>query len=122
MSSRRFCDICDNPLTTEDDKPFIRYFTEKPIQISLIPMRVDGGAANDLCVSCKLNIASLGSPTLPDYTKVEGIATLQSAALASGMGGKPISGGTQPVKDFPYEPSVKTPKEEPATQPKEEQG
>jgi hypothetical protein len=84
--TRRFCDICDKPLTPEDDLPFIRWHAEKDVQVMVAVTNSVGGILNDICQNCKEIIVIDGKPERPAAVQQK-IATLQPnpASLPSPM-------------------------------------
>lgn len=74
--TKRFCDICEKPLTPEDDKPFVRYHASKDAQIMLVVTNSNGGVLTDVCENCKQVIAIDGALIPPQREPTE-IATLQ---------------------------------------------
>lgn len=107
MATKRFCDICDQPLKEEDDKPFIRVFeynltadsdSNKKAKASAHVMILNEGnhVLTDVCIGCKLKIVNDGKPPTPVQQK---IATLQPAPTT--MPSTPLP----PIRTF--EPSLR---------------
>jgi hypothetical protein len=93
MATRRFCDICDQPLTAEDDKPFVKLFKyyppggahttqeEKSEAIGHIMVtNTHGHILNDVCNPCKLKVVTDG--TIYSTAIPPKIATLQPKVAA----------------------------------------
>lgn len=93
MATRRFCDLCDQPLTPEDDQPLVRalsytpisatgqrnYSAEGPPKLQAVAYveitNENNKPLTDVCIGCKLHIVSDGLPTT--QPKPSPIATLQ---------------------------------------------
>lgn len=93
MATRRFCDICDKPLTNADVQPLVREFVyrqrgadgeilpdvagEEPIKNKVVAYVEITNANNhpltDICIECRLRVVSDGTPV----SKPTAIATLQ---------------------------------------------
>lgn len=93
MATRRFCDICDKPLTNADVQPLVREFAyrqrgadgeilpiaagEEPLQNKVVAYVEITNANNhpltDICIECRLRVVSDGTPV----SKPTAIATLQ---------------------------------------------
>lgn len=93
MATRRFCDICDKPLTNADVQPLVREFAyrlrgpsgefepypegEEPIKNKVVAYVEITNANNhpltDICIECRLRVVSDGTPV----SKPTAIATLQ---------------------------------------------
>lgn len=87
MATKRFCDICDNQLTEEDDRPFIRVLeygadTANPAkptakaQAHVMVMNEGKHILTDVCNGCKLKIVNTGEPMT-----TEQVATLQPSSI-----------------------------------------
>lgn len=80
MSTRRFCDICDSPLTPEDDRAFVRAFSyntdkDPALAVGFIMITNEHNhALTDVCSRCKLRVVVEGQPHEVAMPK---IATLQ---------------------------------------------
>lgn len=93
MATRRFCDICDKPLTVADTQPLVREFAycprgpdgeippqvegEEPVKNKVVAYVEITNANNhpltDICIECRLRVVSDGTPV----SKPTSIATLQ---------------------------------------------
>lgn len=125
MATRRFCDLCDQPMQPQDDEPFIRHSPLKDIQIALIVTNQSGGVVNDLCNSCKVELVLHGLPnreqrkvidieTPPDVAPV----TLHGRSAGGSGGAKPIY--ERSLREEPTsssQPQTETPTEETNNQP-----
>jgi len=101
MATRRFCDLCDEPIKPDDDKPFVRCFTpprqgaEKVIGHVMI-MNLQNHVLTDVCNECKLRVVTDGD----DYDPASApVATLQPNFV------KPVPVPT-PIPVLPFTPSI----------------
>lgn len=134
MATRRFCDLCDNPLKPEDDVPLVRVLEypderlagQKPnkafayVQVT----NENNHPLTDVCIGCKLSIVTNGELAPTTVT----IATLQPQVAADTpvptpffkLPEKPpqvplVAQPTIPVPEVQFEPSL------PARKPPEQQ-
>src|SRR3954471_18189565 len=90
MATRRFCDICDQPLQPQDDQPFVRAYEYRPPgeivddETVTPPLKAvayveitnqNNKPLTDICSGCKLHIVTNGEPTTRPTPRP--IATLQ---------------------------------------------
>jgi hypothetical protein len=102
MATRRFCDLCDEPIQPEDDQPFIRVYVPTHSGIRAVPkavghimiMNEQNHVLTDVCNGCKLKVVNDGaSQTLP------AVATLQQQPSSTVPAALPT-----PV--LPFTPSI----------------
>ena len=76
--TRRFCDMCDKEMSTEDDLPFIRklkFGNPQKMAIGFIMITNEfNHTISDICSDCKLAIVTQG---LPHVIEGSTVATLQ---------------------------------------------
>jgi hypothetical protein len=83
--TKRFCDVCERPLTPEDDKPFIREYTSKvptdsKVVVSLVVTNEHLHQVSDVCNKCKIKVVNEGRPYVAPQ-----IATLQKTPTLTPM-------------------------------------
>lgn len=117
--TRRFCDICDAPLTPNDDKPFVRKatFAKNPnfVAIGFIMITNEyNHALTDVCHGCILKVVSEGQPYTPDVSK---IATLQPMPAADQKPKVQLFAEPQPPLLPKEPPKIPPPPSEPIFEP-----
>jgi len=102
MASRRFCDLCDEGLTPEDDKPFVRLYSSPETSNNAIGhimiVNEQNHVLTDVCNGCKLKVVNEGKPH--DPTNMPQIATLQQPHLVRAT---PVESTPPPL---PFVPSI----------------
>lgn len=111
--TKRFCDVCERPLSPEDDKPFIREYTSKiptdsKVVVSLVVTNEHLHQVSDVCNKCKIKVVNEGRPYVAPQ-----IATLQKQQPPS------LTAMPAPFKESPtsFEPSKPANKPQPQQQP-----
>ena len=118
MATRRFCDICDAPLTPADDIAYVRAFSygtmppgeKRPQAVAYIEITNENNKPlTDICNGCKLRIVTDGeSTTKPEPTR---IATLQPEVAAD------VQPPVTPFRAPPTPPSALLPEKPPLPTP-----
>ena len=119
MSTRRFCDLCERPLTPEDDQPFVRAFSyntnaDPASAIGFIMITNEHNhALTDVCSRCKLRVVTEGEHHV---VKLPKIATLQPMSPKDME--VPVKLFAEPSEPLlPKEPPKPTPPPEPIFEP-----
>jgi len=103
MATRRFCDICDTPLTPEDDQPFVRVYSPTRIPAPnkvvghVMIMNEHNHVLTDVCNGCKLIVVNEGTPQ---------VATLQSTGASAQVSQPATPAVLVPTPVLPFTPSI----------------